>query len=146
MKKILELYRKYEELINYVIVGGLTTVVSLGSYYLCVLTVFNPDNAILLQSANIISWVLSVTFAFWANRKYVFKSKNPNVLEEASKFYGARVLTLLIDMLVMFISVTVLHLNDKIMKIVSNVIILILNYIISKFIVFIKKDDENAKK
>lgn len=146
MKRVLELYKKYEELINYVIVGGLTTVVSLGSYYLCVLTLFNPDNAILLQSANIISWVLSVTFAFWANRKYVFKSKNPNILEEASKFYGARVLTLLIDMLVMFISVTVLHLNDKIMKIISNVIILVLNYIISKFIVFIKKDDENAKK
>lgn len=138
MKKIKELYQKYEELINYVIVGGLTTFISLGSYYLCVLTVFNPDNAFLLQLANIISWVLSVTFAFFANRKYVFKSKNPHVLKEASKFYGARVVTLLIDMFIMFITVTVFKWNDKIMKIVSNVIILILNYLISKFIVFIK--------
>ncbi len=139
MKKIKELYKKYEEIINYIIVGGLTTVVSLGSYYICVLTVFDPDNALLLQAANIISWVLSVTFAFFANRKVVFKSKSNNIMGEAVKFYGARVLTLLIDMGVMFLAVSVLHFNDKIMKIVSNVIILILNYIISKFFVFVKK-------
>ena len=146
MKKIKELYKKYEELINYVIVGVLTTIVSLGSYYLCVLTVFNPDNPVLLQSANIISWILAVTFAYFANRKYVFKSKNPNKLKEATKFYGARIATLLIDMLFMFLTVSVFHLNDKIMKILSNVIILILNYIISKFIVFIKKEDKNDEK
>lgn len=139
MKKIKELYKKYEEIINYIIVGGLTTVVSLGSYYICVLTVFDPENALLLQAANIISWVLSVTFAFFANRKVVFKSKSKNIMGEAVKFYGARVLTLLIDMGVMFLAVSVLHFNDKIMKIVSNVIILILNYIISKFFVFVKK-------
>lgn len=146
MKKIMDLYRKYEEIINYIIVGGCTTVVSLGSYYACVYTVFNPDNAILLQCANIISWILSVTFAFWANRRFVFKSKNKNVMEEATKFYGARVLTLLIDMFVMWLTVSVLHFNDKLMKIVSNVIILVLNYIISKFLVFIKKDEKNGKK
>ena len=141
MKKIVDLHKKYEEIINYIIVGVATTVVSLGSYYLCVLTVFDPDNAILLQIANIISWVLAVTFAFWANRKYVFKSKNPKILDEATKFYGARVLTLLIDMGMMFLTVTVLHWDDKIMKILSQVVILILNYIISKFLVFIKKDN-----
>lgn len=142
MKQIANLYKKYEELVNYVVVGALTTVVSLGSYYLCVLSVFNPNNPVLLQAANIISWVLSVTFAFVANKKYVFKSKNPNVLEEATKFYGARLLTLGIDMGIMFLTVSVFHLNDKIMKILSNVIILILNYIISKFLVFIKKENQ----
>ncbi len=141
MDKIKELYKKYEEIINYVIVGGCTTFVSLASYYLCVLTFFNPDNAFLLQCANIISWVLSVTFAFFANRKYVFKSKNPKVLEEASKFYGARVLTLFIDMLFMWLTVSLLSWNDKLMKLLSQIVILILNYIISKFIVFIKKDN-----
>lgn len=139
MNKLINLYKKYEEIINYVIVGGFTTVVSLGSYYLCVLTVFNPDNPILLQAANIISWVLSVTFAFFANRKYVFKSDNPKILEEASKFYGARILTLFIDMGMMWLTVSVLHLNDKLMKLLSQVVILVLNYIISKFLVFIKK-------
>lgn len=142
MKNIMKLYKKYEEIINYIVVGGLTTVVSLGSYYLCVLTVFDPDNAVLLQAANIVSWILSVTFAFFANRKYVFKSKNPDILKEASKFYGARLLTLGIDMGVMFLTVSVFHLNDKIMKIVSNIIILILNYIISKFLVFIKGENK----
>lgn len=139
IKKIKELYKTYEEIINYIIVGGFTTLVSLGSYYLCVLTVFNPDNPILLQAANIISWVLSVTFAFFANRKYVFKSDNPKILEEASKFYGARILTLFIDMGMMWLTVSILHLNDKLMKLLSQVVILVLNYIISKFLVFIKK-------
>ncbi len=141
INEVKKLYKKYEEIINYVIVGGLTTVVSLGSYYLCVLTVFDPENVVLLQCANIISWILSVTFAFFANKKYVFKSKNANVAEEASKFYGARLATLGIDMLFMFLTVTVLHWNDKIMKIIAQVVILILNYLISKFIVFIKKSD-----
>lgn len=141
MNKLINLYKKYEEIINYVIVGGFTTVVSLGSYYLCVLTVFNPDNPILLQAANIISWVLSVTFAFFANRKYVFKSDNPKILEEASKFYSARILTLFIDMGMMWLTVSVLHLNDKLMKLLSQVVILVLNYIISKFLVFIKKNN-----
>lgn len=143
MKKIWNLYKKYEEIINYIIIGGCTTVISLASYYICVFTVFNPDNAILLQAANIISWIIAVTFAFWANRTFVFKSKNPNILEEASKFYGARVLTLLMEMALMFLSVSVLHFNDKIMKIVAQVIILILNYIISKFLVFIKKESSS---
>ena len=141
IKKALELYKKYEEIINYIIVGGLTTVVSLGSYYLCVYTVFDPDNVFLLQCANIISWVLAVTFAFFANKKYVFKSKNTNVIEEASKFYGARVATLVMEMAFMFLTVTVLHLNDKIMKLIAQVVVLVLNYVISKFIVFIKKND-----
>lgn len=140
MKKVLELYKKYEEIINYIIVGGCTTVVSLGSYYLCVFTVFDPENALLLQAANIISWILAVTFAFWANRKFVFKSKSPKIIEEASKFYGARLLTLFMEMGLMFLSVTVLHFNDKIMKIISQILILILNYVISKFLVFIKKE------
>ncbi len=141
MKKLKELYKKYEEIINYIIVGGCTTLVSLGSYYLCVLTVFNPDNAFLLQLATIISWILSVTFAFFTNRIFVFKSKNSKVLEEALKFYGARILTLVLEMGLMFLSVTVLHFNDKLMKIVSQFVILVLNYIISKFLVFIKKEN-----
>lgn len=138
-KKLLDVYKKYEEIINYIIVGGCTTVVSLVSYYLCVFTVFNPENVLLLQCANVISWLVAVTFAFFTNRSFVFKSKNPKIFEEATKFYGARVLTLLVDMLFMFLTVTVLHLNDKIMKIIAQVVITILNYIISKVLVFIKE-------
>ncbi len=146
MNRIKDIYLTYEEIINYVIVGAFTTLVSLVSYYLCVLTVFNPNNPFLLQCANVISWIIAVTFAYWANRKFVFKSRNPSVLKEGLKFYSARLLTLIIDMLFMTITVSILNLNDKIMKLFSQIVILILNYILSKFLIFVGvKRDEKRK-
>ena len=67
---IIETYKKYKEIINYLVVGGLTTVVSLGTYYICVLTVLDPQKGWQMQTANVISWIAAVTFAFFANRKY----------------------------------------------------------------------------
>lgn len=139
MKKLIKLYKKYEEIINYIIVGGLTTVVSLGTYYLCVFTFLDPNVAVELQIANIISWICCVTFAYFTNRIFVFKSKNDKKLKEAVKFYSSRIATLLMDMAIMFIFVTCLHLNDKIMKLVVQVIVTVANYIISKLFVFKKK-------
>ena len=141
MKKIIDLYKKYEEIVNYVIVGGLTTLVSLASYFTCVTMFLNTNNALELQMANIISWVLSVTFAYFSNRKFVFKSKNNKKFKEALKFYASRITTLLIDMGVMFLLVTVLSVNDKISKILVQFVILVLNYLFSKFIVFKKKNN-----
>ena len=86
MEKIKELYIKYKEIINYLIFGVLTTVISLIVYYLTVLTFLDPENAIQLQIANILSWIAGVTFAYFTNRKYVFKSKEKNMLKEAAKF------------------------------------------------------------
>ncbi len=134
------MYDKYEELINYLIIGVITTIISLSVYYLCVFTILNPNNPILLQIANILSWVSGLIFAYIANRKIVFKSKEKNIAKELTKFTIGRISTLLIDMLIMFISVTLLNLNDKIMKIISNIVIIVLNYILSKFIVFKKGD------
>lgn len=139
MEKIRELYFKYEEVINYLFIGVCTTLISLIVYYACVLTLFKPDNPVLLQCANIISWIIAVAFAYFANRKVVFKSKNKNIKNEVSKFVGARVVTLLIDMAFMWLTVSVLGFNDKIMKIISNIIIVILNYVFSKLFVFIKE-------
>ena len=139
MKKCMELYRQYKEIINYLIVGVLTTVVSLGVYYACVLTFLDPENAIQLQVANIISWVAAVTFAYFTNRKFVFESKNPDILKEASAFVGARVATLLMDMLCMFIMVTCMGWSDKIAKLVVQVIVTVANYVFSKIFVFRKK-------
>lgn len=136
MKK---LYYKYKEIINYLIVGGLTTVVSLGSYYLCVLTFLDPNTALELQTANIISWICAVTFAYFANRKFVFESKNENKLKEAGSFYLSRVATLLMDMGIMFVLVTLLNFNDKIAKLVVQVVVTVLNYVFSKLFVFNKK-------
>lgn len=133
---IKELYKKYEEIINYLIVGVLTTVVSLGTYYICVVTFLNPEIAYQLQIANIISWICAVAFAYITNRRYVFKSKNNDVIKEIFSFTSSRVITLLLDMLNMFIIVTVLKGNDKIAKLVSQVIVTIGNYILSKLFVF----------
>ena len=140
MKKCMELYKQYKEIINYLIVGVLTTVVSLGVYYACVLTFLDPENAIQLQVANIISWVAAVTFAYFTNRKFVFESKNPDMLKEASAFVGARVATLLMDMLCMFVMVTCMGWSDKIAKLVVQVIVTVANYVFSKIFVFRKKD------
>ena len=137
-----ELYLKYKEIINYLIFGVLSTVVSLAVYYGLTLTILDPNNGVELQIANILSWVSACTFAYFTNRKWVFENKDKANLKEASKFYLSRVSTLLIDMGLMFVFVTKLGVNDKIMKLIVQVIVVILNYIFSKFIVFKEKKDE----
>lgn len=136
---IKELYIKYKEIINYLIFGVLTTIVSLATYYLLVLTILNPNKPLELQIANIISWITCVTFAYITNRKYVFNSSNRNILKEGIKFYSSRLTTLFLDMLFMYIFVSKLNFNDKIIKIVIQIIITILNYILSKILVFKNK-------
>lgn len=136
MKYIYNVYRKHKEIINYVIFGILTTLVSLVTYFLCTHIFLNPNNGIELQIANVISWIFAVTFAYVTNRIFVFKSKNKNKLKEIILFYLARITTLLIDMFTMFIMVTLLNINDTISKITVQFIVVILNYLFSKIIVF----------
>lgn len=144
MKKIIRLYKKYEEILNYIIVGAFTTFVSLSSYFICVNVFFDVNNASELQFANIISWILSVTFAYFCNRKFVFKSNNKNKLKESIKFFTSRISTLFIDMGIMFLLVTILSFNDTISKIIVQVVVLVLNYLFSKFIVFNKKKSKKS--
>lgn len=133
---MIKIYKKYEELINYLIIGILTTIVSLVTYYLLTLTILDANNKVYLQIANIISWLASVTFAYFTNRKYVFKVKNKSNIKECLNFYISRISTLLIDMIIMYIFVSRLKFDNKIVKLVAQVVIIILNYILSKFIVF----------
>ena len=133
---MIKIYKKYEELINYLIIGILTTIVSLATYYLLTLTVLDANNKVYLQIANIISWLASVTFAYFTNRKFVFKVKNKSNIKECLNFYISRISTLLIDMIIMYIFVSILKFDNKIVKLVAQVVIIILNYILSKFIVF----------
>ena len=141
MDKLRTLYEKYKEIINYLIVGVLTTIVALAVYYISVLTFLNPEVPVQLQIANILSWISGVLFAYFTNRKYVFESKENNKVKEASKFVFARVVTLIMDMIIMWLGVTILHGNDKIVKIISQIVIIISNYIFSKLFVFKKKRD-----
>ena len=127
---------KYGEIERYLIVGVLTTVVSLGTYYGCVFTFLNPENALQLQLANVLSWIMAVTFAYATSRIYVFQSKQENILREMVAFYSARLLTLFMDMAIMFIMVTLCRVNDKLAKLVVQVVVTVANYVFSKIFVF----------
>lgn len=127
-------YNKHKEIINYIIIGILTTFVSLGSYYLCVLTFLDPNNPVELQIANIIAWILAVAFSYITNRIYVFEVKTKINIKEISTFVGSRILSLFIDMFSMFIMVTLLRINDKTAKIIVQFIITAVNYVFSKLV------------
>ena len=133
---IIDLYKKYKEIVNYLIFGVLTTIISLAVYYLLAFTVIDPKNALLLQVANVISWVAGVLFAYVTNRKYVFDSKNEDKLKEFSSFVGARLVTLIMDMIIMYVGVTLMRGNDKIIKLISQVVVIVSNYLFSKIFVF----------
>ena len=135
--------KNYGEIIRYLIVGVLTTVVSLGVYYVCVLTFLNPQSALQLQAANVLSWIAAVTFAYITSRIYVFQSKRKDWLQEAATFYSSRMLTLFMDMAIMFVVVTLCGMNDKLGKLVVQVVVTIANYIFSKLFVFrVSKKDK----
>lgn len=143
MEKIKELYTKYKEVINYLIFGVLTTVVSLATKYLLLFTILDAENGVQLQIAVIISWIVACTFAYITNRIWVFESKSKEVIKEAIKFYVSRLATLGLEMLIMFIFVTALGLNTRMWVIVwtifAQVVIVIGNYVLSKLIVFKNK-------
>ena len=145
MKKIKDLFIKYQEIISYLIFGVLTTVISLATYYLLVYTILDPNKGFELQIANIISWIAAVTFAYFTNRKYVFKSNKEKRLKEAFNFYLSRLSTLLIEMFLMWLLVTKLSFNDKVIKMIVQVAVIVLNYVFSKFLVF-GKQSLNEKK
>ena len=84
-----KLKEQYGEIIRYLVVGVMTTVVSLAVYYGLVSTVLDPKNALQLQAANVISWVAAVSFAYVANKLVVFRSRGGNVLREAASFFAA---------------------------------------------------------
>lgn len=143
---MLKLYFKYKEIINYLIFGFLTTLISLIAYYLLTFTILNPNVSLELQIANIFSWCVGVLFAYFTNRAFVFNSGNQNKLQEFLKFTGARITTLILDMAIMFIFVTLLKGNDKIFKLLSQVLVIIGNYILSKLLVFKKGYYEDSNK
>ena len=136
MKKI---YIKYKEVINYLIFGFLTTVISLVVYYASTMTIFDVESSLELQFANTISWCAGVLFAYFTNRKFVFNSTNENKLNEFITFTTSRISTLLLDMFIMFVFVTLLKYNDQIIKLISQVLVIVGNYLLSKLIVFKKE-------
>lgn len=144
MGKIKSLYEKYREIINYLIFGVLTTIVNIGTKYALLFTIFDAKNAVELQLAIIISWILAVLFAYITNRKFVFESKNKNKIKELISFFSARIATLLLEMFIMWFFITLLKLNSDIYVIIftilTQILVVVGNYILSKIFVFKKVD------
>lgn len=128
------IYHKNEELWNYLIVGALTTVVSIGSY-----SIISKLLKINYLISNVLSWVVSVIFAYFTNRWFVFHSKEKKKFKEFIAFVSSRVLTLLLDSCLMIVGVDYLKIDDLLTKILVQIIIVISNYILSKLIVFKKE-------
>ena len=139
MEKLRALLRKYRELIAYVIVGGLTTLVSMALYYGATWTFLDGNDPLQVQIANVISWVGAVAFAYVTNRVFVFRSRNTAIFREMLSFVSSRVLTLLLDMGFMWLLVTAIGIDHRIAKLASMVLVTVGNYIISKLLVFKKK-------
>ncbi len=151
MKKIKELYFKYEEIINYLIVGVLTTIVSWLAYGLCKFVLDVNGNNLHMQIAVLIRWFAGVLFAYFTNRKYVFKSEETNKVKEFISFTSSRVITYFMDALIMAFLPGLLPEKlfgldcDWQATLISAVVVTISNYIFSKFLVFTKKKEKSEE-
>lgn len=126
-------YKQHKEILLYLFFGGLTFLVSIGSYgYLSMGLHMNE------LIANVFSWILAVAFAYVTNRKWVFANKSDNILKEIFLFCSGRVATLVMEEAILFLFVTCLHFNGMLIKVIGQVLVIIANYVISKVFVFKK--------
>lgn len=134
------LYEKYKDIIPYGVFGVLTTLVNIVSYWVAA----HPLGLSVVTST-IIAWFLSVLFAYVTNRKWVFHSEAVGfdaIMKEMVSFFGCRLATGFVDLAFMFIFVDVLHLNDVVIKVISNIIVIVLNYVASKLVIFKHSDNQ----
>ena len=129
---MMKIFKKYKEPLLYIVFGIATTLVNFVAYFL--LSKLGITTAI----STILAWLLSVIFAFFTNRKYVFKAEKNGFFNQLFSFFSMRIATGAIDVLIMILFVDVLEFNDLLIKLLSNVLVIILNYIFSKFLVFKK--------
>ena len=139
MEKIKEQYFKYKEIINYLVFGGLATVVNFVTYFI-VARLMGIDEV--LSSG--ISWFFSVLFAYITNKLFVFESKTDGIkaiLIEMGSFFLARIVSgILCDVGTFAIMVRVFNINDLFAKVVTQIMVVIVNYVFSKLIIFRKKN------
>ena len=137
MEKIIQLVKKYWSIVSYVFFGAVTNVVNLVVYYICYhMAGLNSD------LSTVIAWVLAVLTAFLTNKPFVFGSHDWSMkvlLPEAGSFFGCRLGSGLVELLLMHITVEMLGWPGMLMKLLVNVIVMILNYVASKLLVFRKK-------
>ena len=143
INKIIYIYKKNKEVVNYLVFGCLTTILNLMVYFILTFTLLDVSNSFELQIANVISWLMAVVFAYVTNRKFVFNSQNQNKKKELFNFFIARLVTLFIDMVIMYFGVNILLFSDKLIKVISQIIVIVSNYILSKIFVFCIKNQNN---
>lgn len=134
MKKISELYKKYKQIILYIFFGVCTTVVNVASYEILYMST-NISNL----TSTIIAWLVAVLFAFITNKKYVFNSKSDNLKDKFHKFvsfFVCRGMTGILDVIIMAVAVDYLKLHSLLWKLISNIIVTIINYVTSKLFIF----------
>lgn len=143
----MKMYKKYEEIVNYLIVGFATTGVYMVACFIFERFIWDPEIPLENALINTFGWLVGVIFAYFTNRKYVFKSDNANMKSEITKFFGGRILTWALDVFIMWLMVNKWGINYWIAKIfVSCVLVMIANYLISKLLVFAKpKENETIE-
>ncbi len=136
MSAVWSLIKRQKEKILYLLFGGLTTAVSLGTFWLFYRVLAQNEHI-----ANTASWVLAVLFAFITNRIWVFETKTEGrgaFVRQLLSFYGGRLLTFGLEEVLLFVCITLLSLDAMWVKVAAQVVVLILNYVISKLFVFRK--------
>jgi len=139
MNKIKELFVKYKELISYVFFGVLTTLVNWLSYFVLVRILGGGEKESAVVIATAAAQILAILFAYVTNRRWVFDSKAVGfkaVSMEMLRFCAARGTSFVVDIILMYVGVSLLRVNDSLMKLLSNVVIIIINYVLSKVFVF----------
>ena len=135
LRRFYDLYAKYKEILLYILFGGVATVVSIGSFVICETTL--GMNTLI---ANVISWILAVSTAYATNRTWVFNShtKGKAFWKELISFFSGRVLTLVMEEVILLIFVTWLGLPGVWIKVAAQIAVLVGNYFISKLLIFKK--------
>ena len=136
-------YKKHKEALLYLFFGVLTTLINVIVFYL--FTKIIPFDELI---ANVIAWIIAVLFAYVTNRTWVFSSHSETrggVVREILSFYGGRVFTLLVEEGILLVFIKLLSLNALAVKIIAQIVIIVLNYVISKLFVFRKRDTEKEE-
>ena len=141
IEKAKALYVKYEEIMVYLIVGVLNTLVSWAAWFLCAYTILDAEVVWQNGTLSVIQWVVGVVFGYVMNRKYVFKSQDSRIMKEFLQFSGGRIFTLALDAAMMVLLVNILGVDKVVSRLLVAVLVMIGNYFISKFFVFKKKED-----
>ena len=143
LKWLADFYNKYIEVMRYLICGALSTVVNIVAYIVGSKIIFAwmSSEQLIVNVSEVFAFVIALIFAYWVNKCIVFKSKCENIkalLKEASSFVGARIFSEFLSIGLMNLAV-IIHFNDIAMKVIANVVVVIVNYIFSKLVIFKKK-------